>query len=124
MSSAPPSLPWLFFGFKGRIARQSFILGIVFLVFPQLFTLFQMIRADEAGKPEQLAFWFLVLVVVLVLSLWSSLALTVKRLHDLSLPGALAILAIFSGINLIFFLYLAIMPSKDEANEHGPPPFS
>ena len=124
MGSMPPTLSWLFFSFRGRIARQSFILGIVFLLFPQLFVVIQMVRADEAGKPEQLAFWFLVLLVLLALSLWSSLALTVKRLHDLSLPGPLAILSIFSGINLFFFLFLAAMPSKLETNEYGPPPFS
>ena len=124
MQSAPPTLSWLFFSFRGRIARQSFILGILFLLFPQIFAVIQMVRADEAGRPEQLAFWFLALLVVLLLSLWSSLALTVKRLHDLSLPGALSILCIFSGINLIFFVFLAAMPSKNEHNEYGPPPFS
>lgn len=124
MDPMSPTLSWLFFSFKGRIARQSFILGIVFLLFPQLLVVIQMVRADESGKPEQLAFWFLLLLVLLALSLWSSLALTVKRLHDLSLPGALAILAIFSGINLVFFVFLAAMPSKSELNEHGSPPFS
>ncbi|MDJ0612974.1 MAG: DUF805 domain-containing protein [Rhizobiaceae bacterium] len=124
MSKIEPTLSWLFFSFRGRIARQSFILGILFLVFPQLFAVIQMVRADNAGKPDQIAFWFLVLIVFLLVSFWSSLALSVKRLHDLSLPGALSILAIFSGINLVFFLYLAVMPSKQEINEYGPPPFS
>jgi len=124
MEELPPSLRWLFFSFKGRIARQSFILGFLFLLFPQILVVIQMIRADDAGKPEVLAFWFLVLLGLLLVSFWSSLALAVKRLHDLSLPGALAILAIFSGINLVFFVFLAVMPSKQDTNEHGSPPFS
>lgn len=118
-----PSLSWLFFSFSGRIARRSFILGAGFLLLPQLVCILQLVRADKTGADGALVFWFLCFVLAVLVALWSILALFIKRLHDLNLPGALALLALFSGINILFFLYLAFAPSKPETNAHGPPPF-
>ena len=123
MKESPPTLSWLFFSFKGRIARQSFLLGAGFLLLPQIIVLTRLVNADQTGSEGGLVFWFLIFVAVGLATLWSLLALFLKRLHDLNLPGALCVLAVFSGINFLFFLFLALMPSKQETNERGPPPF-
>lgn len=113
------TLLWLFFSFIGRIRRETFAIAAGFLLLPQLFIIIQMVKAeDDSGA---LVFWFLCLVVSTLVSIWSICSLFVKRLHDLDLPGPLAILAIFGGINFIFFLFLVLMPSKQVTNEHGPP---
>lgn len=113
------TLFWLFFRFKGRIRRKTFIMAAGFLLLPQLIILIQMVKHE--GDTGQLVFWFVVLLVAVALSLWSIFSLFVKRLHDLDLPGALALLSFFGGINILFFLFLAFMPSKQVTNEHGPP---
>ncbi len=123
MRDTTPTLSWLFFSFKGRIARLSFVLGAGFLLLPQILVLTRLVNADQSGAEGSLVFWFLVFVLVGLATLWSLVALFLKRLHDLGLPGALCVLAVFSGINFFFFLFLAFMPSKQEINEHGPPPF-
>jgi len=61
------------------------------------------------------------MLITTALTLWSIFSLFVKRLHDLDLPGPLAICAILSGINIFFFLFLVLMPSKQVTNKHGPP---
>ncbi len=123
MPGPEATLSWLFFSFKGRIARQSFALGAGFLLLPQILVIYQIVKASEADAQDALAFWGLAFLVCAVLTLWSIAALFVKRLHDLSLPGALVILSFFSGVNMVFFMFLAFMPSKQEVNDHGPPPF-
>lgn len=124
MKQTEPTLLWLFFSFKGRIARQSFALAAGFLLLPQILVIYQIVKAEQADNEGALAFWGLTFIVFAILALWSLFALFIKRLHDLSLPGALAILSFISGVNLLFFAFLALMPSKRETNQHGPPPFA
>ncbi|MGI9351206.1 MAG: DUF805 domain-containing protein, partial [Rhizobiaceae bacterium] len=121
MNSAAPTLPWLFFSLRGRIARKSYLFSVFFLLLPQLIVILQLVRQeDDSGG---LAFWFLVLVGVILCTLWSLAALAVKRLHDLGVTGWLALLILFPTINWIFLLALAVLPTVQETNEHGPPPF-
>ena len=122
MNNTSPSLSWLFFSFKGRIARQSYALSIFFLILPQIIVVLQMV--NNHNNENALVVWFLVFVSVAFCTLWSLLALAVKRLHDLSVTGWLALLVFFPTINWIFLLALAFIPSKQEVNEFGPPPFA
>ena len=124
MADGAPTLGWLFFRFSGRIARQSFVLGAGFLLFPQIVCLIQLVKADQTNAQGALAFWFLCLAACALLAMWSILALFVKRLNDLDLPAFLCVLGLISGINFLFFLFLALMPSKPVTTRHGPPPFS
>ncbi|MEM9279564.1 MAG: DUF805 domain-containing protein [Pseudomonadota bacterium] len=121
MSDATPTLSWLFFSLKGRIARQSYALSILFLIFPQVFVVLQLVRNEE--NQSGLAFWFLVLLGVVLLTLWSVMALAVKRLHDLGMTGWLSVLILVPTLNWIFLVALALFPSTQETNEYGPPPF-
>ncbi|MEM7068387.1 MAG: DUF805 domain-containing protein [Pseudomonadota bacterium] len=124
MEHEAPSLKWLFFSLQGRIARQSYILSFLFLLLPQIGLVLQIVRADQNGDEGGLAFWFVMLAVVALVTLWSSIALVVKRLHDLGVTGWLALILFFPTINWIFAIALMVIPSKQEVNEHGPPPFA
>ena len=121
MAAQPPSLKWLFFGFKGRIARQSYALAMLFLILPQFIIVYQV--ALNEGNEGTSSFWALMLMAVGFLALWSTIALTVKRLHDLNVTAWLAILAFIPTISWIFVVILMFIPSKPVENEHGPPPF-
>jgi uncharacterized membrane protein YhaH (DUF805 family) len=124
MSGAPDhpvTVSWVLFGFKGRIGRKSFALSALLMILVQAVVISQIIGTPEDSPMT--AFWGLVLLVVWGASAWASLALAIKRLHDLSLPGVLAICLLIPAISLFAFLFLAVMPSKQETNEHGPPPF-
>jgi uncharacterized membrane protein YhaH (DUF805 family) len=48
--------------------------------------------------------------------------LAARRLHDLDLPDAWALLLLVPGINLAFVLFLLIRPGKAKPNRHGLPP--
>ncbi len=113
------TLLWLFFSFRGRIRRKTFAIAAGFLLLPQIYIIIQMIKNE--GNTGELTFWLIMLLVTTAVSLWSLFSLFVKRLHDLDLPGPIAICALLSGINVIFFLFLVLMPSKQVTNDHGPP---
>ena len=115
------TLPWLFFSFKGRIARQSFIFSIIFIQLLFGFVVYQIVKAGE--DQDRLALWGLVFIALAGGAFFSSLALTVKRLHDLDLPWPLVVLQFVPPINWLFIIFLMAAPSKQVTNRHGPPPF-
>jgi uncharacterized membrane protein YhaH (DUF805 family) len=61
-----------------------------------------------------MAFWAVVLV-----SIWSNVALGVKRLHDLDRPGIIAASLFIPVISIIAFLVLCIFPGTPGPNRYG-----
>jgi uncharacterized membrane protein YhaH (DUF805 family) len=115
------SLKWLFFGFKGRIARKSFALAVLFQLTMLTLLIYQAVMAGE--DEDRLAWVGLALIAFGFSLLWSILALTIKRLHDINLPSYFAGLIFIPFANWLVFFYLMFTPSHPEANEHGAPPF-
>ncbi|MEO0329362.1 MAG: DUF805 domain-containing protein [Pseudomonadota bacterium] len=120
--SEAPSLTWLFFSRKGRIARQSYTLAVLFLILPQFFLLYKIGMSE--GNTELENFWLVILFIAGIVTLWSTIALAVKRLHDIDMTGWLAILTLLPTISWIFVVGLMFIPTKPVDNEHGPPPFA
>lgn len=116
-----PGVRWALFAFHGRIARLSFILGQLFMLSLLAIVVARILAVQ--GDEGATAFWGLMFILLGAASVWSSFALTVKRLHDLGLPGALALIMFVPTVNLFFVGALMILPSRPETNEHGPPPF-
>lgn len=124
MKNHPPlNLKWLFFSFKGRIARQSFILAQVFLLTILILIIRQIILIGDGANP-QIGQWGLVLLVALIFSVYCSLATAIKRLHDLNLPWIALALLFLPMLNMALILYLMCKSSFPDANEHGEPPFA
>lgn len=122
-----PGLLWLFFSFRGRIARLSYFLAALFQITLLTLMVYQSVqgslKVDAGGPDSQLVFGGFLSMIVIPFVLWSGLALTVKRLNDLNHPWALVFLYFFPGINYLFVLYTMLRPSYPETNRHGPPPF-
>jgi uncharacterized membrane protein YhaH (DUF805 family) len=118
----PLTVKWVLFGFRGRIGRKSFWLGALMMVLIQAAIIARIVTVPE--ESTEFALWGLVLLFVWLATAWAGLALAVKRLHDLGLPGMLAICLLIPAIAFIALLLLAFLPSKQETNEHGPPPFA
>lgn len=113
----------LFFGFSGRIARQSFALATLFNFLIGLIVVYQTVLADEAGDRALLTFWGFMIMAVTVAVFWSTLALAVKRLNDIGLTPFLAALYFFPVVNWLLLFFLALKPGEPRTNRHGPPPF-
>jgi uncharacterized membrane protein YhaH (DUF805 family) len=120
MDMKEPSLAWLFFSFKGRIARQSFILGSLFLQMIIGWIVYQIVKAG--GNQTLLTFWGFVFIVAGAYVLWPALALVVKRLHDIGLPWFFAVAFLVPPFTWILLVVLMIMRGNERANAYGPPP--
>jgi len=117
----PLTVSWVLFGFRGRIGRKSFWLAALLMVLIQAAVIAR--AATVPDDSPELSLLVLAILGLWAVTAWVALALAVKRLHDLGLPGMLAICLLIPAISFIAFLLLAFLPSKQETNEHGPPPF-
>lgn len=116
-----PDLKWLFFSRRGRIARKSYALAAIFLMLVIALILVQIVKAAE--NQSILAAWGFIMLIVGLLCTYCFVALSLKRLNDLSLPWYFVVALFIPTINYIFIGFMMFLPSKQETNEHGPPPF-
>jgi len=113
------TLRWLFFGLGGRISREPFIYGQLFMVAVAATLLAAFLAAGEDDLAKGV--FALAVLAFAAGSVWPTIALTVKRLHDLGQPGALALILFVPTVNFFFVVALMALPSKPEANQYGPP---
>lgn len=127
---------WLFFSFKGRINRQEFWLGYIFVLaalilvlIPRLTDL-SLVILEPKGRP-----WYkdeleramsLPGVLAQVIAMWPWASLFIKRLHDLGLSsrgvllfsallGAAALLKI-GVLALLFLAIIGFVPGRRDSN--------
>jgi uncharacterized membrane protein YhaH (DUF805 family) len=58
-------------------------------------------------------------MVVFLASLWSNVALAVKRLHDLGKTGLAAVVLFVPVISIVAFLVLCLFPGQQGPNRYG-----
>ncbi|MDN2566271.1 DUF805 domain-containing protein [Aquibium sp. A9E412] len=108
---------WLFFGFSGRVSRAAYFLAGLLLVVLQMFFLYRFALAPQespASETWALGFW-----VILLVSMWSYVALGVKRLHDFGKPGIFALSLFIPVVSIIAFILFCIYPGDEGANQYG-----
>ncbi|MCP8896390.1 DUF805 domain-containing protein [Shinella daejeonensis] len=115
---ARPGFGWFFFGWSGRIGRAPYALGWLFwlMLLSAALSRLAMLPQDHPS----LLFWSTVFLAGAIVSTVSSLMLTVKRLHDLSLPAALVICLFIPVISIIALLAFMLLPGATGPNDYGP----
>jgi uncharacterized membrane protein YhaH (DUF805 family) len=106
-----------FFRANGRISRQEYALGLIFLQAINLALLTVILTTDDM-TPEEL-------LPIVVVSLPLTIALVVimaKRCHDIGLPGSFFLLALVPVAGLFWPIALAFLPGNPGVNAYGPPP--
>jgi len=111
------SFIWLFFRLDGRIGRWTFFLAFLFLAVLQGLALYRYaITPQDTG---QSAFWATAFWTLAISSMWCTLALGVKRLHDFGKPGILALTLFIPVVLLFAFLLLCLWPGDPGPNRYG-----
>jgi uncharacterized membrane protein YhaH (DUF805 family) len=113
-------LLWLFFRFSGRVSRAAYFLAGLLLAIVQAFLLYRFTLVPEGTSESQgwaAAFWLVMLV-----SLWANVALSVKRLHDIGRPGIIAAALFIPVISIIAFIALCLVPGNPGPNRYGDQP--
>jgi uncharacterized membrane protein YhaH (DUF805 family) len=121
-----------FFGFQGRIRRTNYFFGA--LVTMCLYSVLAVSGAAAtglivAGDVDNLTVdfnptpvTFAICGIVGLLSLWSMLALTVKRWHDVGMTGWFSILTLPPFANGVVFLLMCLLPGTTGRNRFGADP--
>jgi uncharacterized membrane protein YhaH (DUF805 family) len=106
---------WFYFSFIGRAGRQAYwffwavpsvLLGIVLGVIAHF--------TEHAIS--------LLLLLLAPAFLWSSVAVSVKRLHDIGMSGWWTILCFIPYLNLVAAIVLGLISGKTGANAYGNDP--
>jgi uncharacterized membrane protein YhaH (DUF805 family) len=117
VASEWPLYKWLFFGFAGRITRAPYFLAFILLSVVQAYPLYRtMLLVPETPAANA---WSVIFLGVLIASLVSFFALTVKRLHDLGRAGIESLAIIIPIVSIVAFVYLCMAPGSDAPNAHG-----
>ncbi len=114
------TLKWLFFGFAGRIRRSTYMWSAVLIVMFHAYVLIQIVTTPE----DSIAFglWGLVFLGLLLVSIWTIVALSAKRLHDIGFSGFLALAMFIPMVALICFGVLCFLPGQPGRNRFGESP--
>lgn len=108
---------WLFFGGSGRLGRKPFLLGLAFWLAVLAMPVAMALKVETGGEGAMLVGF--AIIVAFLPAAWSVLALGVKRLHDLGLPGYAILILFVPGVGIIAFILLAVLPSAPGANAYG-----
>jgi uncharacterized membrane protein YhaH (DUF805 family) len=108
---------WLFFGIAGRVSRLAYFLAGLFLAVVQAFLLYRFTLVPEESAAGQ--FWAFLFWVAVVISIWSNVALGIKRLHDMDRPGIFAVALFIPVISILAFVILCLFPGTGGPNKYG-----
>jgi uncharacterized membrane protein YhaH (DUF805 family) len=112
-----PPLFWFFFKTSGRVSRLAYFLGGLLVAIVQAFPLYRFTLVPEGTAESET--WALLFLIAFLASLWSNVALAVKRLHDFGKPGLMAIVLFIPVISIAAFLLLCLFPGDKGSNRYG-----
>jgi uncharacterized membrane protein YhaH (DUF805 family) len=110
-------LGWLFFRTSGRVSRAAYFLGGLLVAVLQAFPLYRFTLVPEGTTESEM--WAMLFMIAFLASLWSNVALAVKRLHDLGKPGLMALVLFVPVISIVAFLVLCLFPGNPAPNQYG-----
>lgn len=108
---------WLFLKLGGRLSRKAYALAAALVIVWQAFVIYRISIAEEDSTA--ISIWSIGLFLTFPLILWALFALSVKRLHDIGKPGALAVLQFIPMLSAIVFVVLCLIPGDKGANQYG-----
>ena len=129
-----------FFGFEGRIRRSNYVFGALAAMCLWSLLCVSLVATvavangahldatstslviDDGADWEGSACLLPVFGVLGLVGLWSSLALTVKRWHDVGMTGWFAILTLPPFANFMMFVLLCLLPGTTGPNRFGGDP--
>ncbi|RWK54882.1 DUF805 domain-containing protein [Mesorhizobium sp.] len=106
---------WLFFSLSGRVNPSAYVLAGLLPLLTQLFLLYQFSRTPLGTAASQ--YWALAWWIAVVVSTWSTFALTAKRFHDFGKPTYYALISLIVGA--ILLVILAFFKSDPGPNRYG-----
>jgi uncharacterized membrane protein YhaH (DUF805 family) len=117
---------WALMSLDGRMGQKAYFWASLLpvIAFAAMTTYLVNVLFPNDASAEQVnlfeGIYALIYLAFLPLSVWMYIALTVKRLHDLSYPGIIVLLVAFPIVLLPGYLFMCLMPGTDGSNKYGP----
>lgn len=107
------------FSLKGRATRSEWLLWrlIRILVYLVIKTFEDLIKSKELPPA-----FYLILVIISIITLWINISFDVRRLHDIDFSGWWILLNFIPFVSLSFFFILAIKKGTHGPNSFGTDP--
>jgi uncharacterized membrane protein YhaH (DUF805 family) len=109
-------LAWLLFSYQGRISRSLYWTSYVLLIAINGVLVGQLVGGEQASF-HRLA--QAVGPIIIIATIYSNLAITVKRLHDIGYSGFLALAIFVPLVNFAFTIWAGIVPGAPGPNSYG-----
>lgn len=106
---------WLLFGLAGRISRRVYWLSYLLVICIQSAVLAQLIGEGATFHDAAMS----VGPVLFMVTLYWTLAISVKRLHDVGYGGFLAIALLIPFVNVAFSIWVGLLPGMAAPNRFG-----
>jgi uncharacterized membrane protein YhaH (DUF805 family) len=110
---------WLFARFDGRIGREVFLLGNIFLVAVLAVVLRPSVDPETGEVALQSGGLGVMLIIVAMIS---SLAIGAKRLHDANVSGLFTVLLLVPLVSILVTVALGVVPGTRGPNKYGERP--
>jgi uncharacterized membrane protein YhaH (DUF805 family) len=110
---------WLFARFDGRIGREVFWLGNIFLVAVLAVVLRPSVDPETGEVALQSGGLGVMLIIVAMIS---SLAIGAKRLHDANVSGLFTVLLLVPLVSILVTVALGVVPGTRGPNKYGERP--
>lgn len=118
----PTDYKQIFFAFEGRIGRRQYWVAVLLILLP-LSICAALAAMLAASLKESFFYMLLVLLVMTIIPVvWASLAVAVKRLHDLNRSGWWSLLCLVPYLGGLFLFVLGLPRGTPGQNEYGQPP--
>ena len=109
-------LLWLLLGLSGRVSRGVYWLCYVLVICVQSAILAQLFGGEQASYYRVAA---AIGPAILLATLYSNLAVSVKRLHDVGYSGFLALALLVPFVNVAFSIWVGVLPGTAGPNRYG-----
>ncbi|WP_274630433.1 DUF805 domain-containing protein [Arvimicrobium flavum] len=125
---------WLFFKPSGRVGRAVYFLASMLIGVIQMFPIYKAIRELIRLGPETFAnrsieelfqlspefeYWWSIAGFLTFVMLWPSIALTVKRLHDIGRSALFTVVLFIPIAQLVAFILFCAVPGNPGPNKYG-----
>ena len=112
-----PGMGWFLFGLSGRISRVPFVLATLLQVAVLGISFSRVMQVPEDSSA--FATWGTIFFVSFLASIWVTVATSIKRLHDINIPGAVVVCLFVPAVSVIAYLVLCFWPGTQGPNDYG-----
>ena len=107
------------FSLKGRATRSEWALWkLIMVLVPLVIKTFKDLIKSKELPPA----FYLILVIISIITLWINISFDVRRLHDIDFSGWWILLNFIPFVSLSFFFILAIKKGTQGSNSFGKDP--